>query len=108
MAPRGISLHVGVNRPDRKRFDVIQELRACENDAHAMQRLAAAQGFETALLLGEAATADAVAAAVRSAAGRVGGEDIFLLTYSGHGSQMRERPLILVHFNQHGGSIVAV
>lgn len=91
MAPRGISLHVGVNRPDRKRFEVIQELRACENDAHAMQRLAAGQGFETTLLLGEAATADAVADAVRSAAGRVGGEDIFLLTYSGHGSQVRDQ-----------------
>lgn len=91
MAARGISLHVGVNHPDPKLFRELHALRACENDAHAMDELARAQGFGTRwILTGEAATEPRVKEKIREAAGLVGSDGLFLLTYSGHGSQVTD------------------
>jgi hypothetical protein len=92
MAAQGISLHVGVNRPDPKLFLATRPLRACENDAHAMERLARTQGFATRwILTGEAATEPRVKEKIREAAGLVGGDGLFLLTYSGHGSRVADQ-----------------
>jgi metacaspase-1 len=87
---RGISLHVGVDRPDPRRYEVIRPLRACANDARAMQRLAAAEGFATELVLDGEASAGAVTGKIAAAAETVGSDGIFLLTYSGHGSRVRD------------------
>ncbi|HEX6747198.1 MAG TPA: caspase family protein [Longimicrobium sp.] len=88
MAARGISLHVGVNVPDRELFHTMQTLKGCRHDARALCRVAASQGFETRLLLGKDATLPAVTAAIAAAAEEVGSDGIFLLTYSGHGSRL--------------------
>ncbi|HEX8246209.1 MAG TPA: caspase family protein, partial [Longimicrobium sp.] len=91
MASRGISLHVGVNRPDPGRFRIVRPLRGCENDACAMQRLASAQGFETSLLVGKDARVGAVTAGIARAASEVGSDGLFLLTFAGHGSRVQDR-----------------
>jgi hypothetical protein len=89
MAARGISLHIGVNHPDPKLFRELHPLRACENDAHAMEELARVQGFETRWsLIGKEATEPRVKERIREAAGLVGSDGLFLLTYSGHGSRV--------------------
>lgn len=91
-APRakGLSLHVGINEVGQSHYaEAVRALKNCINDAKAMQDLAQFQGFEESkILIDAAATRDAVKDAVASAAGRLKAGDIFLFTYSGHGSQV--------------------
>ncbi|HSU13468.1 caspase family protein [Longimicrobium sp.] len=92
MAARGISLHIGVNHPDPKLFRELRPLRACENDAHAMEALAREQRFDTRwTLTGEAATEPQAKEKIRDAAGLVGSDGLFLLTFSGHGSRVADQ-----------------
>ena len=87
--PKAISVHVGLNGVDASHYNGWSgTLNACEADAQDMQRIAAARGFETRLLLTREATAAAVADAIGAAAGALGDGDIFFLTYSGHGGQV--------------------
>ena len=67
---QGISVHIGLNRVDPAQYEGWDgQLAACEADAKDMEALAKARGFKTrALLLTRAATADAVTAAISSAA----------------------------------------
>jgi hypothetical protein len=85
MNPRGISIHVAVNRSKMRRYTPLEPLASPARSAEAMQRIAEREGFETQTLVGPAATCAAVTAAIRAAAGPVGGDGILLLTYSGHG-----------------------
>lgn len=86
---QGISLHIGVNRVDPQHYDGWSgPLVACEADAEDMQALADSRGFESSKLLTAEATRDAVIDGIRSAAARLGGGDIFFLTYSGHGGRV--------------------
>jgi hypothetical protein len=56
-----------------------------------MRALAKKQGFNPApILLSARATADAVTAALTSTAKQLAKGDILLLTYSGHGGQVRD------------------
>jgi hypothetical protein len=86
----GYSLHLGLNSVDPKGYDGwTGKLRACENDARAMQSLATSLGYASStLLLTEKATARAVTAEITKVAKAMQPGDIFLLTYSGHGSQV--------------------
>lgn len=93
--PKGISLHIGLNSVDPSHYLDAQgkpwdgRLNACEYDANDMEALAKRQGFATRTkLLTDAATADAVIAAIRQAATKLAKGDLFLLTYSGHGGQV--------------------
>jgi hypothetical protein len=87
--PKGISLHIGLNIVDPNQYgDDFAELEGCENDARDMQDLAAAQGFQSTLLLNNQATAAAVTGAIKSAAAGLVAGDYFLVTFSGHGSQV--------------------
>ncbi len=90
--PRGISLHVGLNKVDPAHYDKWDgALSACEFDADAMMAVAESRGFEPRTqLLTEAATAAAVTAQIESAAGELDAGDFFFLTYSGHGGQVRD------------------
>jgi hypothetical protein len=88
---RGISVHVGVNNVDPAVYGSPLALRGCENDARSMRGLAEAAGFDmqaSTMLLSSAATAGAVAAAIRAAAARLHNDDLLFLTYSGHGGQV--------------------
>lgn len=98
----GISLHIGVNKLDPACYPLKPPhpdypdgwdgpLRGCENDARDMGAIAEQQGFETTVLLTEAATSDNVIRAVRDAAKRLSAGDIFMLTYAGHGGQVLDR-----------------
>ena len=86
---KGISLNIGLNLVDPNQYgDSFEELEGCENDARAMLALAAGQGFQTTLLLNNQATTTAVISEIKNAASQLNGGDFFLLTYSGHGSQL--------------------
>jgi hypothetical protein len=90
MTAKGVSLHIGVNCPDPRRFRMIARLRGCENDAEAMRRLAAGAGFEAELLAGREARIHSVRSRIAEAARRVGSDGIFLLTYAGHGTRVKD------------------
>jgi metacaspase-1 len=89
---RGISLHIGLNTVDPSHYDGWDgALSACEFDANDMQSIAEGRGFETNILLTKNASADAVTAAIESAAGQLDAGDFFFNTYSGHGGQVPDR-----------------
>lgn len=90
--PIGISLHIRLNQVDKNSEEyslyTIPDLIACENDARDMCAIATKSGYFSSMLLGRAATKTAVTNAIVGAAVRLREGDIFLLTYSGHGSQL--------------------
>ena len=89
---RGISLHIGLNTVDPSHYDGWDgALSACEFDANDMQSVAEGRGFETNILLTKNASADAVTAAIESAAGQLDSGDFFFNTYSGHGGQVPDK-----------------
>jgi metacaspase-1 len=85
---RGLSLHVGLNNIDPAHYGGSDgRLEACVNDAEAMEKLALAQGFKVLGVLRDAqGTRQAVKDAFTQAAATLKSGDIFLFTYSGHGS----------------------
>lgn len=91
MAPKGLSLHVGLNNVDEAHYGRIRELKGCINDALSMADLATKQGFEIlGMLTDQHATRDAVKGKLLEAAQRLEAGDIFFYTYSGHGSNLRD------------------
>ena len=65
------------------------QLTACEFDANDMQALAKTQGFtKVTKRLTKKATRNRVLADIKAAAGKLKRNDIFFLTYSGHGGQV--------------------
>lgn len=85
---KGISINIGLNRVDPANYgSQFHDLRGCENDARSMQAIALSQGFDTELILSEDATRDRIINAIEGAAQSLSSGDIFLLTFSGHGSQ---------------------
>jgi hypothetical protein len=97
MAPKGIALCIGLNEIDPNVYKadsadglgVRNELKFAERDAKAMLDIALGQHFrQAALLLTEAATRDAVLRAVEHASRCLRPGDLFLLTFSGHGTRV--------------------
>jgi hypothetical protein len=88
----GLSLHIGLNRVDPDQYEGWDgALSACEADARDMKAIAVAKGFTVSgILLSPQATSAAVMAAVKAAAKVLKAGDIFLITYSGHGGQVRD------------------
>lgn len=88
---KGKSLHIGLNSVDPAGYAGWDgPLNACEADAEDMRALAKAQGFSSKILLTRDATRAAVLAELRSAASELGSGDIFFLTNSSHGGQVRD------------------
>ncbi len=88
---KGMSLHIGLNRVDPAQYEGWDgTLTACELDANDMQAIAKKRRFTTQKLLTEHATSTAVLAAIGAAAKKLAKGDLFLLTYSGHGGQVRD------------------
>lgn len=86
---KGISVHIGINQVDPEHYGGwTGPLSACEFDAKDMQNIAKQRGFVPRLFLTAQATAGAVQAALRDAAGTLKAGDFFWLTYSGHGGQV--------------------
>jgi metacaspase-1 len=85
---KGLSLHVGLNEIDRVHYGTDGALNACISDAEAMRDLAKAGGFQVmSVLTNSQGTRAAVKAGIEEAAKKLKSGDIFLYTYSGHGSQ---------------------
>lgn len=78
-------LTIGVNRITES-YAQAATLRGAVNDARAVAALAARAGFhEEVVLLDGQATKAAVVSAIKNVAGKMTGDDLFLLHYSGHG-----------------------
>ena len=87
--PTGLSLHIGLNNVDVAAYAFnVPPLAGCINDANDMRDLAQGRGFRVRQLLDGAATSTAVIDAIQAAARQLTAGDIFLITYSGHGSQV--------------------
>lgn len=87
--PKGISLHIGLNRIDPGHYsDVFPVLKGPEFDAEDMRLIAGNMGFEHKKLSGTAATRNAVLSSISQAAQALEAGDIFLITFSGHGSRL--------------------
>jgi hypothetical protein len=88
----GISIHVGVNGTKAPGISVTP-LVGCENDAEAMRRLARARNFvkvdsdPDVPITREKATFENVLGKIRLAADKLVAGDIFLFTFSGHGTR---------------------
>lgn len=88
----GISIHVGVNASKAPGLNV-QPLLGCENDAEAMRKLARARNFVAVdtgpdvPIIREKATFENVLGKIRIAAEKLVAGDIFLFTFSGHGTR---------------------
>ena len=88
---KGIGLHIGLNSVDPRQYEGWDgTLVACEADAKDMHAITAARGFTSSMLLTRKATAAAVTTAIRRAAGKLDTGDLFVLSYSGHGGQVRD------------------
>ncbi len=90
-APRtqGAALAIGLNRVDPAHYGGWSgPLTGCEPDARDMDRIARDQGLSSKMLLTAAATRQAVLDEIASAAGRLAANDLYVLSYSGHGGQI--------------------
>ena len=88
---KGLGLHIGLNSVDPKAYSGWNgPLAACEFDAGDMTALAKAQGLKPTTLLTRKATRAAVLSGLRGAAKGLKLGDLFFLTYSGHGGQVRD------------------
>ena len=89
---KGISIHIGLNHVDPKHYQGWDgALNACIADANDMRALAKKKGFAgNTLFVDGQATAAAVSSALLEAGKKLVKGDILLLTYSGHGGQVRD------------------
>ena len=88
---KGISLNIGLNSVDPNHYGGWNgQLAGCENDANDMASIAATAGLDVTKLLTQEATVENVTKRVQSAAQVLEPSDYFLLTYSGHGGQLKD------------------
>lgn len=88
---KALGLHLGLNSVDPKAYEGWDgPLAACENDARDMAALAKGQGMKPTVLLTKKATRAALLSGMRAAAKALKAGDLFFLTYSGHGGQVRD------------------
>jgi len=87
---KGLALLVGLNRVDPNQYNGWNGeggCWGCELDVDNVERILAAQGFQTTVLKTAQATHDNVLQALRSAINSLASEDILVFYYSGHGGQ---------------------
>lgn len=88
---KGISLHIGLNSVSPAAYSGWDgPLAACEFDANDMAAIARSQQMKTSTLLTKRATRGNVLAGIRRAARMLKGGDLFFISYSGHGGQVRD------------------
>lgn len=87
-----MSLHVGLNEVDKGHYGPgLIDLDFCLADAEAMETIAAERGFADRTILRDGqSTRQAVIDACAEAAKNLKSGDIFLLTYAGHGGQIKD------------------
>ena len=85
---RAISLHIGLNEVDPAVYGSKLPLSGCVNDAIDLSKIAEKQGYIPTILLNNQATAANIIEQISQNAQTLQNGDIFLLTYSGHGSSI--------------------
>jgi hypothetical protein len=86
-----LAIAIGLNKVDPKYYEGWEgPLIACENDAADMLSIARAQGYETVPLKTAEATKKRVRDAITAAAARLKTGDTLVISYSGHGGQVRD------------------
>lgn len=87
--PKGISLHIGLNRLDFEKYGSWDgRAHASLNNAWQLAKVARYQGFEDVrLLLNEEATKSNVTNSIEHAAECLEKGDLYFLNFSGHGAQ---------------------
>lgn len=89
---KGMALTIGLNSVNPERYGGWDgQLVACEADATDMAEIARSAGFDVTTLLTQAATRDHVIAELERAARVLADNDIFMLSYSGHGGQLPDK-----------------
>lgn len=86
---KGISVHIGVNQLDFLRaYDIrnLDRLYSCLNDAEAISKMMGGE-FEDPVILNNAKKQEVVDA-IKKAQVELGDNDICVITYSGHGTQI--------------------
>ncbi len=89
--PQALSLHIGLNLVSAKHYEGWDgPLDACENDARDLAALVKKQGYKPTTLVTRRASRKAVLAALRAASGALQSGDRFVLSFSGHGGQVKD------------------
>jgi hypothetical protein len=88
---KGYSLHIGLNKLSKSYYGKHSPLNCCRNDAEAMAHLAKELGYKPILLLDEDANYENVKSEIDATTYYMESDDIFLLTFSGHGTQVVDR-----------------
>lgn len=88
--PRGVSLHIGLNKVDPKAYPpgTVPDLENAENDSREMHNVATWYCNVSTELAGKKATSKNVIEAITAAAAELESGDFFFLSYSGHGGQL--------------------
>src|SRR6185436_3986184 len=89
--PRGVSLHLGLNKLNVLHYGFEGKLQCCINDACAMMRIAKASGFRAKKLLNEKANSNTLDFEMRKIASELGPGDIFFLSFAGHGDYRQNK-----------------
>jgi metacaspase-1 len=88
----GLSLHIALNTVSPDAYGGWDgRLTACEFDGEDMLAIATAQGLKGKKLFGAEATREAVLNELNAASRTLKAGDLFLITYSGHGGQVRDK-----------------
>jgi hypothetical protein len=92
---KGMALAIGLNNIDNDYYENHYNLTgvplpSCENDANDMAGIAVSRNFQVETLCTEAATRENVINGISRAAKTLKPGDIFMLSYSGHGYQVRD------------------
>lgn len=87
-----ISLHIGLNQVNAKVYGSLNPLKGCVNDANAMLNICHRLGYsQSTLLINGQATKANVVSVIKSASKQLNAGDLFFLSYSGHGSTVKDR-----------------
>ena len=88
---KGISLHIGVNLSQATGGIYLwPPLRTCVNSAQKMAEIAESRHFKAEFLPNEKATRLAIIQSIKRAASTLIGGDIFFVSFSGHGTQVKD------------------
>ncbi len=87
---KGFSIHIGVNKVSPKNKNQAKHLRACVNDAKAMEKIAISKGFQSSLLINQEATSKKLYVKINQYVNLLTKGDILFLSFSGHGGSTKD------------------
>lgn len=89
---KGISLHIGLNYVDPNHYSGWDgKLAAAEYDANDMYLITKSQGLQPTKLIRDEATRNNVISAIKKAANALTTNDLFVISYSGHGGRLPDK-----------------